>query len=139
MLVAMNNLSSAGELLCLYKDLSDKDEKILDILLYSQLKFFVVATTEGSIYVFNYAPNGQVEANRMLIHTFTDHYKSVPSLAKIERYPNLLISASYDQSIRIWSLTTLSLQYTLEIPSNLTYLRITDDAHYILCGKSDGV
>ena len=139
MLVAMNNLSSAGELLCLYKDLSDKDEKILDILLYSQLKFFVVATTEGSIYVFNYAPNGQVEANRMLIHTFTEHYKSVPSLAKIERYPNLLISASYDQSIRIWSLTTLSLQYTLEIPSNLTYLRITDDAHYILCGKSDGV
>lgn len=135
----MNNLSSAGELLCLYKDLSDKDEKILDILLYSQLKFFVVATTEGSIYVFNYAPNGQVEANRMLIHTFTEHYKSVPSLAKIERYPNLLISASYDQSIRIWSLTTLSLQYTLEIPSNLTYLRITDDAHYILCGKSDGV
>jgi WD40 repeat protein len=139
MLVSMNNLSSAGELLCLYKDLSDKDEKILDILLYSNLKFFVVATTEGNIYVFNYAPNGQVEANRMLIHTFTDHYKSVPSLAKIERYPNLLISASYDQSIRIWSLTTLSLQYTLEIPSNLTYLRITDDAHYILCGKSDGV
>jgi WD40 repeat protein len=87
-----------------YSGLTQKLERILDVLVYSNLRYFVISTQLGPIYVFKYIHDNDSE--KTLLHTFTGHYKGVPSIAKVEQYTDLLCSVSYDKTVRIYSLTS---------------------------------
>jgi hypothetical protein len=52
--VSMNSLAHSAPLVKQFKELCDKEEKILDVLVFSEYRYFVTATTAGKIYVFKY-------------------------------------------------------------------------------------
>lgn len=90
----------------MYKDLTDFGEKILDVLLFSEFRQFLTSTSEGNIFVWKYCTQGKLETQRKLIHTFAGHYRAVPSICGIAKYPFLVLSVSLDSTARIWSLDT---------------------------------
>ena len=52
------------------KDLIDSDEQIMDVLVFTEYRYFLTATDEGNIYVWKYIQNGKVENTKRLIHAF---------------------------------------------------------------------
>jgi WD40 repeat protein len=78
--VSINQLSSSGRLISQHKDLTDPDEKILDVLVFTDYRYFLTATSEGNIYVWKYVTKGKTETARRLIHTFEGHFKAVTSI-----------------------------------------------------------
>ena len=56
--VSMNHLSHQGGLISQFKNLVDREEKILDVLVFSDYRYFVTSTTLGNIYVFKYITQG---------------------------------------------------------------------------------
>jgi len=62
----------------LYKDLTDEEEKILDVQVFTDYRYFITATSEGNIFVWKYViDEGRTAAPRRLIHTFQGHFKAV--------------------------------------------------------------
>ena len=59
--VTMNSLTHSAPLVKQFRDLCDKDEKILDVLVFSEYRYFVAATTEGNIYVFKYVKSAHTK------------------------------------------------------------------------------
>lgn len=104
--VSVNSLLPRGQLVSQYKELTEPEEKILDVLVFTELRYFLTATGEGNIYVWKYMTKGRVETHRRLIHTFTGHFKAVPSICQHYQHPNLVVSVSIDATARIWSLDT---------------------------------
>ena len=92
------------------------------MLVFSDYRYFITASNEGNIDVFKYVTSGKVETTRRLIHQFTGHFKAVPSICQFEKYPHLLLSASYDCTARIWSLDTFQHQYTFDMTSGLNFI-----------------
>lgn len=108
-IVGINQLSSKGQLISQFHNLVDAPgqqktsvgpspintmdeknstpEKILDVIVFTDFRYFVTSTTLGNIYVFKYVTDGQVETQRRLIHTFDGHYKAVPSICSFEHRP----------------------------------------------------
>ena len=76
--ISINDTS--GKLVSQHKDLTDPDEKILDILVFTDYRYFLTATSEGNIFVWKYVTKGRVETARRLIHTFEGHFKAVTSI-----------------------------------------------------------
>ena len=67
--VGFNRLHN-GELISMMKDLIDSDEQIMDVLVFTEYRYFLTATDEGNIYVWKYIQNGKVENTKRLIHAF---------------------------------------------------------------------
>jgi hypothetical protein len=44
-----------------HKDLTDPEEKILDLLVFTEFRYFLTSTNEGNIYVWKYVTKGRVE------------------------------------------------------------------------------
>ena len=51
---SMEKQSRTGDLICLFKDLMDKDEMILDVIVFTEFRYFLTATDEGNIFVWKY-------------------------------------------------------------------------------------
>jgi len=122
-----------------FKDLTDQEEKILDVLVFTDYRYFLTSTSEGNIYVWKYVTSGKTETTRKLIHNLTGHYKSVSSICQFEKFPNLVLSVSTDGTARIWSLDTFQHQYTFELPIGLNFVKIFQGASQIICGRTDVV
>jgi hypothetical protein len=43
-----------GDAITKIKDITDIEEKIIDVLVFSEFRYFVTATSEGNIYVWKY-------------------------------------------------------------------------------------
>jgi WD40 repeat protein len=89
-----------------YKDLTDEDEKILDVVVLCDYRYFLTATSEGNIFVWKYVIDEKLQTTRRLIHTFDGHFKAVTCLMQLKDSPHLIVSVSMDSTVRIWSLDT---------------------------------
>jgi WD40 repeat protein len=124
--------SRTGDLICLFKDLMDKDEMIMDVIVFTEFRYFLTATDEGNIYVWKYVQSGKVETSKRLIHTYTGHSKAVTSISPLDKYPHLFTSVSLDGTVRIWSLEAFLHLYTLEVPGTLIYAKILSRSDVIV-------
>ena len=83
-------------------------------------KYFVTSTHHGNLLVW------KLSKKKSLIHEFKSHTKKVSSLQTIPSRPNLFISASTDNSIRIFSLDKFTELYSFILPNagvkNITLL-----------------
>lgn len=59
--VSINSISQKGQLVSQYKDITEPEEKILDVLVFTDYRYFLTATSEGNIYVWKYMTKGRVE------------------------------------------------------------------------------
>lgn len=81
MCVSMNDLTQNGKLLVQFESLTTKDEKVLDVLVFLKLRYFLTSTSEGNIHIFKYLQTGKIETTQRLVHTFMGHHKSVTSIS----------------------------------------------------------
>jgi len=119
--------------------LTEQEEQILDILVFTDFRYFLTATQYANIYVWKYFQSGKVEPNKRLIHTFSGHYKPITSIMEIKAYPHLFLSASVDGTARIWSLETFQHLYTFNLPSGMTFCKVFSGAEMIFCGTPEYV
>lgn len=92
-----NDISS-GKLLFKYKSLTTYEDYITDLILSDEFRYFITSTQFGHILVW------KLSHHRKLIHSFPGHTKTVTSLSNHPNQPTLFISASNDNTIRIWCL-----------------------------------
>ena len=115
----------------------DKEEMIMDVIVFTEFRYFLTATDEGNIYVWKYVQSGKVETSKRLIHTYTGHNKKVTSIQPMEKYPQLFTSVSHDGTCRIWSLEAFLHLYTLEIPGSLIFSKILNRSECVVSQTSD--
>jgi WD40 repeat protein len=89
---------STGELFFKYKSLSTYEDYITDLIISEEFKYFITSTFFGHIFVW------KLDKHRKMIHSFSGHSKTVTSLSMHPKQKTLFISASNDNSIRIWCL-----------------------------------
>ena len=85
-----------GQIEMKYDELNMKEDYITDLLLFGESKSFLTSTQFGNINAWK-----QKEAKK-LIHQFTGHIKTVTSLMRHPRYTSVFVSASLDNTIRVW-------------------------------------
>lgn len=96
----------------LYRELSGEDDRVLDVVVCADYRYFITATSEGNILVWKWLPQEQQlgtflvaqSSTRRLIHTFQGHFKAVVRLMLTAQSPSLLLSVSLDSTARVWSL-----------------------------------
>ena len=123
-----------GDLIVQIRDITETDEKITDVLVFSDYRYFVTSTNEGNICVWKYekASNSQGEGTKKLIHIFQGHIKSIKSLQHFNKNSNVFLSASKDGTFKVWSIETLSLLYTFEFPSIFTFVTVMAGSQFIV-------
>lgn len=126
-----------GNLIALMKEIIDYEEQILDVLVFLEYRYFLVATDEGNIYVYKYVQTGKVETQKRLIHTYEGHSKHVTNMMQIKNFPHLFLSASLDGTARVWSLDTFQHLYTIDIPGTLVFCQILSRSDYIISQSHD--
>ena len=52
------------------EDLIDTDEQIMDVLVFTEYRYFLTATDEGNIYVWKFVQDGKPQSTKRLIHAF---------------------------------------------------------------------
>jgi WD40 repeat protein len=88
---------NTGKIVLTYQDLTSYEDYITDLILSEPFKYFITSTFFGNIYVW------KLQKERKLIHTFKGHARNVCSLMP-HPTPTMFISASLDNTIRIWCL-----------------------------------
>ena len=131
--------NKTGDLIALFKDIMDFGEQILDVLVFTDYRYFLISTDEGNIYVYKYVQSGKVENQKRLIHTYSGHNKNITHLDKIAQFPHLFMSASLDGTARVWSLETFMPLYTIEIPGTLTFANILSRCSHIIAQAHEEV
>ncbi|KAJ2720691.1 SCF ubiquitin ligase complex subunit cdc4 [Coemansia sp. Benny D115] len=83
-----------------------------------------------------YDASDNPRANPYFVRTFEGHTDSVRAVAG---YGNMVVSGSYDFSIRVWNLESGSLVHRLEGHTSKVYTIVLDtDQHLIFSGSMDG-
>jgi WD40 repeat protein len=113
-------------LICQFKELTGFDEKILDVIVLYELRYFVISTSVGNIFVWKFLESRKLEPQKLLVHSFSGHFASVPSICQMVRHQNLILSVSMDSTARIWSLDSFQMQYVFQLPNMLSLVRIFD-------------
>lgn len=52
----------------------------MDVLVFTDYRYFITSTSLGNIYIWKYVTTGKVETQRRLIHNLTGHFKKVSSI-----------------------------------------------------------
>lgn len=94
------NGSKAGKLIFCLKDLTGPEISITDVVINMENRYFHTGTSSGQILVWKY------DTSKKQLHEFQGHFKAVSCLMPVKGEPDLLLSASLDSTIRIWSLDT---------------------------------
>lgn len=92
-----NDISN-GKLFFKFKSLTTYEDYITDLILSDEFRYFITSTYFGHIFVW------KLTNHRKLIHSYGGHTKTVTSLSNHPTQPTLFISASNDNTIRIWCL-----------------------------------
>ena len=116
------------------KDLTTPEIVITDVLINLDYRYFHTGTSTGQILVWKY------DTSKKQIHNFTGHFKSVSCLMPVKNDIDLLLSASLDSTVRIWSLDKFQQLYMLHIPTNgLSYIRLFQDGMRVLMAEGKNI
>lgn len=118
--VCFNDLD--GKILYRYKKLTSYEDHITDIFVSEKYRYFVSSTYSGQIIVW------KLKKRKELIHSFNNsHTKCVTSLQEIPNQPTLFISASNDNTIRIFSLDKFTELYCFVLPAGVTNINLLSE------------
>ncbi|CAI2378793.1 unnamed protein product [Moneuplotes crassus] len=123
-----------GEIVGKYHSLTSKENYITDLIISEEFKYFITSTVFGQIYVWKLNVRStyinfddvddavkfkNLKTKKKLIHSFSGHAKKVTSLAA---HPNntSFISASLDNTVRVWCLDKFIELYCFEVSAGLT-------------------
>ncbi|KAJ2259977.1 SCF ubiquitin ligase complex subunit cdc4 [Coemansia sp. RSA 376] len=82
------------------------------------------------------APTIPARTNPYLLHTLAGHSDSVRT---VTGFGNMVVSGSYDNSVRVWDATTGTLRHQLDGHTSKVYaLELDTDMHLIFSGSMDG-
>lgn len=70
-----------------------------------------------------------LKTKRKLIHSYSGHTKKVTSLAKHSN-TTMFISASLDNTVRIWCLDQLIELYCFNLEAGITNIKLLSDKHF---------
>ena len=104
------------------------------MLVLPDYRYFLTSTSDGNIFVWKLVETGKTETIRRLIHIFEGHYRSVTSMCQHAEFPHLIVTASLDSTVRVWSLQTFQHQYTLELPTGLRLAQVYNGARNVMVG-----
>ena len=122
--VCFNDLS--GKILFRYKKLTSYEDCITDIFVSEKYNYFVTSTTSGRIIVW------KLQKKKYLIHTYIGHFKTVTSMMVIPERPTLFISASNDNTLRMFSLDKFMELYRFELNPGINNILLSSKvfAHF---------
>lgn len=124
-----------------YHSLTSKEDYITDLIISEEFKYFITSTVFGQIYVWKLNVRSTfinfdgldeekrfqtMKTKRKLIHSYTGHTKKVTSLAPHSNN-TLFISASLDNTVRIWCLDKFIELYCFELDAGLTNIVLLND------------
>ena len=123
---------STGKLFFKYKSLTTYEDYITDLILSDEFKYFITSTYFGHIFVW------KLTNHRKLIHSYGGHTKTVTSLSNHPTQPTLFISASNDNTVRIWCLDVRSFYvmtilqkftelYCFELPAGINSIKLMSE------------
>lgn len=132
---------SSGDLIGKYHSLTSKEDYITDLIISEEFKYFITSTMFGQIYVWklnvrnNFVTSDDpddlkkyrnMKTKRKLIHSYTGHTKKVTSLTS---HPNntMFISASLDNTVRIWCLDKFIELYCFDLVAGITHIKLLSD------------
>ena len=113
--------TTEGLILNKYKKLTSYENHITDIFVSQKYKYFMCSTFTGQIIIF------KLSKRKHVIHTFTSHQKCVTSLHEMPNQPNLFISASNDNTIRIFSLDKFTELYCFLLPAGVNKINLLSE------------
>lgn len=129
-----------AELVGKYTSLTSKEDYITDLIISEEFKYFITSTLFGQIYVWKLnvrstfvSSDTNDESNKYknirtkkLIHSYTGHTKKVTSLAN-HTNKTMFISASLDNTIRIWCLDKFIELYCFNLIAGTTNVTLLSD------------
>lgn len=134
-----------GSRIAKYNALTSYEDYITDLIISEEFKYFITSTMFGQIYVWKLnvrtkIPNSEgkygddldyrsaksVKSKRKLIHSYSGHTKKVTSLVN-HPINTLFISASLDNTVRVWCLDKFTELYCFHLVAGLTNIRLLND------------
>lgn len=112
--LTIHDLEGKLKLLYKFKNLTTYEDFITDFLVSKKYKYFLTSTNTGNIFVW------KIKNHKDLIHHFKNHSQKVTSIQHLPSQPNIFISASNDQTIRINSLKDFSEIYCFRLQAGIT-------------------
>lgn len=125
------NTLEDGKLLYKYKQLTSYEDFITDLIISETFNYFITSTQFGHIIVF------KLDAKRKPIHYFNGHTKTVTSLCN-HPISTMFISASNDNTIRIWCLDKFTELYKFKLPEGLTNIKLMNSEKFA-CFYNDAI
>lgn len=150
------NMLEDGSKIAKYHGLTSYENYITDLIISDEFKYFITSTMFGEIYVWKLnvrtkLPNkegkygDEVDSNapkvtktkRKIIHSFSGHTKKVTSLMNHSN-KTMFISASLDNTVRIWCLDKFTELYCFNLLAGLTDIKILNDKLFV-CSYIDKI
>ena len=110
-----------GKLIFQIKGLTEYENYITDVIYFSKYNYFVTSCMRGQIYCWKF------KDQRELIHEFEHHSNQVTSLQLHPGQPDLFISASNDNSIRVHCIKNFITIYTFKIDAGVNFVKMLNE------------
>eukprot|EP00347_Sterkiella_histriomuscorum_P010595 403375671 len=123
---------STGKIQFKFKSLTTYEDYITDLILSDEFRYFITSTYFGHIFVW------KLINHRKLIHSFGGHTKTVTSLSNHPTQPTLFISASNDNTIRIWCLDKFQELYCFELLAGINNIKMMNERIFA-CFYNDAI
>lgn len=78
------------------------DDFITEIVVFEQLKYFVLATNQGHIVIYKW--DRKFPEQKQFMHEFKAHTKAITQMKHMNSNSSYLVTGSLDGNIKIWCL-----------------------------------
>lgn len=136
------NLLEDGTRVARYEELTTYEDYITDLIISDEFKYFITSTMFGQIYVWKLnvlskVSLGMMDKNdlkllktnktkRKLIHSYSGHTRKVTCLVN-HPIKTMFISASLDNTVRIWWLDKFTELYCFHLLAGTTNIKLLND------------